>query len=777
MNKIEEMIFPTNMVEEVSQSFLDYSLSVITDRALPDVRDGMKPVHRRIIYTMFENGLFNAKMYKKSADTVGSVLGRYHCHGDSSVYEAMVRLAQSFSLRYPLVDGHGAFGDIDGNPAAHMRYTEARLSKIAEEMTRDLKKDTVDWKLNFSEDLYEPIVLPSRFPNLLVNGSTGIAVGMACSFAPHNLTEIVDAIVAYLKDSEISDLDLFNIIGGPDFPTGGLVVNKDELFTGYKTGKGRIRIRSKYKVETRGKKTLIVFYELPYMTKKNKIIEDIVMLCESKEIEGIADVRDESDTNIALVIELNKGFDADNIANILFAKTQLENTYSINNTCLVNNEPKVLSTKELVRYYVEFQQEVLIRRSKFELAKILKRLNVIEALIIALANIDEVIAIIKGSENSAAAQAALLKKFFVNEEQAKAVLDMKLARLTRLQVQELKEEEEELVYSKVRLEIILGDIKELNKVFIEELSEIQRKYKSPRRTEISQVTVVKDKKNKPEVVIKPITLAIDNSYNIKFIEPKAFKNKKNTNDYNYIITTDTSDSLSIFMNNGKVYKLPLHELKDNSNIIALLEIKNEKIIDILADTSKKFIVFLTKQGMVKKTLLEEYKNIKRSGIIGISLREDDEVSNICYIDEEPLLILTKNGMSIKFNSAEVTPTSRNTMGVLGIKLKEDDFATSITPVYNNKKYIITITKNGYAKKTKTEEFTLQKRNGVGILGCRLITKDEAFANLAANEEDTIIIYSNDNLIKIPCTDVPTLGRTSQGNHIAKYGNVNNIHII
>lgn len=777
MDKIEEMIFPINITEEVSQSFLDYSLSVITDRALPDVRDGLKPVHRRIIYTMFEDGMFNNKPHKKSAQTVGSVLSRYHAHGDSSVYEAMVRLAQDFSLREPLVDGHGAFGDIDGNAAAAYRYTEARLSKIAEEMIRDIKKDSIDWKLNFSEDRYEPTVLPSRFPNLLVNGSTGIAVGMACSFAPHNLNQTINAVIEYIKNTDISGEELYNLIGGPDFPTGGLVINKDELLSGYLTGRGRIRIRSKYKIETRAKRTLIVFYELPYMTKKTKIIEDIVALCESKEIEGISDVRDESDEKIALVIELAKGYDAENIANVLFAKTQLENTYSINNTCLVDGEPKVLSLKSMIKHYVEFQEEVLTRRTKYELHRVLVRLNLIEGLIIALSNIEKVIAIIRESESTNAAGIALVKEFLLNEEQAKAILDMKLSRLTKLEVNELKTEKAELIINKNRFESILNNHEELNKLLITEISEIQHKYKSPRKTEITQFTFVKEKKNsKPEVVVKPIIVAIDSDYTIKFIEEKQFKNKKNNNDYIYIISTDTSDSLSIFMNNGKLYKLPLDDLKDNSNIIALLSIKDEKIIDILADTSKKYIVFLTKQGMIKKSLLDEYKNIKRSGIIGINLKENDEVVSICYINEEPLIIMSSKGLTIKIQSNEVTATGRNTMGVLGIKLK-DDSAASLTPVYDNKQFVLIITKNGFIKKTKKEEYTLQKRNGVGIIGTKITSSDQALAIIAVNENDTILIYSNDKLVKIPCTDVPTIGRTSQGNHIVKSGNVNNIHII
>jgi len=777
IDKLEEIIFPTNIIEEVSQSFLDYALSVITDRALPDVRDGLKPVHRRIIYTMYEEGLFNNKPYEKSAATVGNVMGRYHAHGDSSVYEAMVRLAQNFSLRYPLIDGHGAFGDIDGNSPAHMRYTEAKLSKIAEEMVRDINKDTVDWKLNFSESRKEPIVLPSRYPNLLVNGATGIAVGMACSFAPHNLYNVIDCVTAYIENPKITNKELFEILGGPDFPTGGIVINKDELLEGYTNGRGRIRIRSKYKIEQRAKKDLLIFTELPYMTKKTKIIEDIVNLCEKKEIEGISDVRDESDENIALVVEIAKGYDPHNIANILFSKTQLENTYSINHTCLVNGEPKVLSLKNLIKFYVDFQQEVLTRRINFDLQKILIRLNIVKGLIIALADIDNVIKIIKESNFYVEALETLIETYNLNNLQAKAILDMRLSGLTKLQVQELKEEELELNNKKIKLEAILADINLLNQLFIKEIKEIQIKYKKPRLTDITQIDIIKTKKSKPDIIIKPITIAIDKKYNIKVIEDKSFKNKKNTNDYIYIINTLTSNSLSIFLNNGKIYNINISELKDNSNLINLLNLDKEKIINVLSKTNNKYILFLTKKGIVKKSFIEEYNNIKRNGAIGIKLREDDEVVSICYINEEPVSILTKNGIIIKFKSQEISSTGRNTIGVNGIKLKDSDEAISITPIYEDKEYILIITKNGFVKKTKKEEYTIQKRNGVGLIGCKLNYQDQSINILSVNDNDNIIIYSNDTLIKIPCSNVPTVGRSTQGNHIVKTGNVNNIHII
>ena len=775
---LEEMIFPVNIQEEVSQSFLDYSLSVITDRALPDVRDGLKPVHRRILYSMFEEGMLSTKAHVKSAKAVGAIMGNYHPHGDSSVYDALVRLTQDFSLNHPLVDGHGSFGDIDGNSAAAMRYTEARLSKISEEMLRDIKKNTVPFKPNFSEDKMEPIVLPSRFPNLLVNGTTGIAVGMACSFVPHSLEGSINAVISYIKNNDITIKELLDIIGGPDFPTGGIVINENELLEGYTKGRGRVRIRAKYHIETRAKKQLLVFTEIPYMTKKVKIIEDIVKLCEDKEIEGISDVRDESDEKIALVVEIAKGFDPDNIANILFSKTQLENTYSINNTCLVDGSPQVLSLKELVSYYSHFQEEVIINRTKFELKKIYDRLEIVEGLIIALAEIENVRKIFKESDSSANAQIKLIEKYKLTEIQAKAILDMKLARLTKLQVDELKEEKIELVNKSKYLESVLEDKEILHNLLITELNAIKTQYKKPRRTEIKQIDVVKTKKsNKPEIIIKPVLVAIDNNYNITFIEESKFKNKKNSKDYIYTIKTTTVDQLTVFTNLGKVYRVNVHEIKNGDNLLRLLDIKNESIVNIITDNNKQFVMFLTKHGMIKKSLLTEYQNIKRNGTIGITLKDDDEVVDICYLGNESIILGTKNGLTIHFVTTDITAVGRTAMGVLGIKLKDGDAAAAITPVSTSAPYILTISKNGFAKKTKKEEYTIQKRNGVGVQGIKIADGDSLFAILSVTDADEILIYSNNILVKTTGKDVPIVGRVSQGNHLAKYGNVNNIHII
>ena len=608
--------------------------------------------------------------------------------------------------------------------------------------------------------------------------TTGIAVGMACSFVPHSLEGAINAVIAYIHNNDITTKELLEVIGGPDFPTGGIVINENELLEGYTKGRGRVRIRAKYHIETRAKKQLLVFTEIPYMTKKVKIIEDIVKLCEDKEIEGISDVRDESDEKIALVVEIAKGFDPENIANILFSKTQLENTYSINNTCLVDGSPQVLSLKQLISYYSNFQEEVIINRTKYDLKKVYDRLEIVEGLIIALADIENVIQIIKQSDSAASAQIKLIDKYKLSEVQAKAILDMKLARLTKLQVNELKEEKIELIKKSKYLESILNDKAILHDVLILELNVIKNQYKKPRKTSIQQIDVVKTKKsNKPEIIVKPVLVAIDNNYNITFIEDSKFKNKKNSKDYIYTIKTTTKDQLTIFTNLGKVYRVNVHEIKNGDNLLKLLDIKSEKIINVVTDHDKQFIMFLTKNGMIKKSLLSEYQNIKRNGTIGINLKEGDEVVDICYLNNESVILGATNGLMIHIVTTDITAVGRAAMGVLGIKLKEGAFATAICPVSNVAPYILTISKNGFVKQTKKEEYTIQKRNGVGVQGIKLADNDVLFAILSISEKDDILIYSNNILVKTTGKEVPIVGRVSQGNHLAKYGNVNNIHII
>jgi len=647
---------------------------------------------------------------------------------DSSVYDAMVRLSQDFTMRYPLIDGHGAFGDRDGNPQAHMRYTEARLSKVAEDMVKDIKKNTIEWQPNYAEDREEPVYLTSSFPNVLVNPVIGIAVAMACSIVPHNIVNVYDVIKAYVERPEISMKEIMELLVGPDFPTGGLVINQKELIDGYSTGRGRVRIRGKYEIITRKGKNLINFYETPYMVKTTKLIEDIVKLCESKELEGISDVRDESDTKMSIIIEVAKGFDPENIVKVLFAKTQLEDTYSINNTVLVDGSPKVLSFKQLVEQYVKHQRTVIKRRTEFEIKKLIDRLEILNGLIIALANIYEVIKIIKQSNSAAIAQTELEQRFSLTERQSKAILDMKLARLTKLQVQELKDE----------IEVI--------------------------------------KKEKEAIIDKPVIIAIDKNMNVKIVENKTFKNKKNSDQYQYILHTSTASSVYSISNLGKVYRVPVIDLKDGTNLISLLDIKNEKIIDIIKEGAAKYLLFLTKNGMIKKTLLEEYSSIKRNGTIGIKLKEDDELVKIGFINDENIIIFTNQGMSLRCDSKLISATGRNTIGVIGVKLKDGDFASTFCSV-NDKEFILTATKNGYVKKTPISEYSLQNRSGIGIIGCKVVEKDVLVDAAAVNENDSILIYSDTSLTKIVGSDAPTLNRSAQGNRISKNGNVININII
>ena len=778
MSLTEEMIFPVNIDEEVQQSFLDYAVSVITDRALPDVRDGLKPVHRRILFAMHELKLSNSKPHRKSAQVVGEVLAKLHPHGDASVYDAMVRLAQPFSLNHPLVDGHGNFGNIDGDPAAHYRYTEAKLSKVGEIMLKDIEKNTVDWKPNFSEDKLEPVVLPARLPQLLINGTTGIAVGMACSFAPHNLGAIVKAIEEYIKNDNITHEELLEIVGGPDFPTGGLVINKDELIEGYKTGRGKIRIRGKYKIEKRGTKELIVFYEIPYMTKKSKIAEDIAKLAENKEIEGISDVRDESDKEMALVIEVKKGFNPDDIANILFAKTQLENTYSINNTCLVNGKPKTLSFKELIGHYVAFQQEVITRRTEFDLNKILARIEIINGLIIALANIDEVIELIKKSDSTALANIGLQKRFSLNENQAKAVLAMKLSSLTRLEIEELKKEKLNLEKEKEKLEKILNCRDTLNNVLITELKQFANPYIVPRRTEIVNITVEKSKKEKLTKKIENVNISINEDSIVTFVTEKQFKNRVNRENSVYRIATNTGESLIVFMSSGIIFRVPVEDLQTGDSLRRVLNLNpQDKIVNILTDNKKEFIVFLTKQGMFKKTRLSEYQNIRRTGVIGIRLRDGDEVVAIDFVDQEPVIVMSSAGNCIRFRTDNISATGRNSMGVISIKLGEGETAVDFSVDSEDKDYFITVTKNGFVKKTPKTEYPMQGRNGKGVIGVKLQDGDEAFAIEQASDSDQIIFYGTRRLVKTSVKEISVYSRASAGNKLVKDGTVTNVHLI
>ena len=666
-------IISQDMIKEMEQSFLDYSTSVITGRALPDARDGLKPVHRRILYALAELNLVPTKPYKKSARIVGDVIGKYHPHGDSSVYEAMVRMAQDWSLRYTLVEGQGNFGSVDGDGAAAMRYTEARMSKITLEMLRDLKKDVVDFQPNFSEDLEEPMVLPSRIPNLLLNGTSGIAVGMACSFAPHNMNEVIDGIIATINNRDITVEELHKeYIKAPDFPTGGTIINQHELLNGYKTGKGRVRIRGKYNVEKIGRRECLVFYEIPYGVKKEKLIEDIAKLCEDKSIEGITDIRDTSNKHgMRIEIEVKKDINPDVIANHLFRLSALEDTYSLNHTAIVNKSPKVLNLKELIEVYIDHQVEVITRRTQFDLRKIDARLHIIEGLLKALEDIDNVIALIKASNNVQVAIEGLMKKYSLSEIQAKAIVEMKLRKLTGLEKVELEQENKELVEEANHLKSILGSTEVLNSVLIDELNEIKSNYGDARKTDVTNVIVKADEKDIQYVQPEEVVVVMTKAGNVKKIPAKSFKVQnrngkgvKNQDDIILdVIRTNTIDTLMVFTALGKMYRLVVDQVPTGTNssrgvaIHTLVKMEeHDKAIAITSlkrKTDAEFVVSVSEQGMIKKTKLEEYMKAKKSGIAAVGLREGDSIANIVFIKDEQLILVSEKGMSIRFKTDNI----------------------------------------------------------------------------------------------------------------------------
>lgn len=788
-------IISTDMIQEMEQSFLDYATSVITGRALPDVRDGLKPVHRRILYALSDLNLIPSKPYKKSARIVGDVIGKYHPHGDTAVYEAMVRMAQEWSLRYPLVDGQGNFGSVDGDSPAAMRYTEARMKKITLEMMKDLKKDVVDFQPNFSEDLMEPVVMPSRIPNLLVNGTSGIAVGMACSFAPHNMNEVIDAIVATINNRDITVEELHSeYIKAPDFPTGGTIINQHELINGYKTGKGRVRVRGRYKVEKIGKKECVVFYEIPYGVKKEKLIEDIAKLCEEKKIEGISDIRDTSNKmGMRIEIEVKKDVNPDVIANHLFRLSALEDTYSLNHTAIVNKMPKVLSLKELITHYIDHQIEVITRRTEFDLRKIDARLHLIEGLLVALENIDNVIGLIKGSKNAAEAVDNLQKKYNLSEVQAKAIVDMKLRKLTGTDKIELENENKELLEQAKYLKSILGSTEVLNSVLIDELKEMKSEYGDARRTEVTNVIVKADEKEIQYVQPEEVVVVMTQAGNIKKIPSKSFrvqnrngKGVKNQDDIILdVIRTNTIDTLMVFTALGKMYRLVVDQVPTGTNasrgtsIHTLVKMEeHDKAIAITSlkrKTDAEFVVSVSELGMIKKTKLEEYQKAKKSGIAAVGLREGDSISNITFLKDEQLLLVTEKGMSIRFRTDNIGSVGRTALGVRGIKLAEDDRVVAALPIGKETDELAIFSEYGMAKRTPLTEYPLQNRDGKGTITYKPSESTGKVVSAALVEDkDNILLVGDQTSICISAKDIPTLGKASLGNIMIKGNTVMSI---
>ena len=778
-------VIDTPIIQEVEQSFLDYSLSVITDRAIPSAEDGLKPVARRILWDMFDKGYMNNKKFVKCAQPVGDTMGRFHPHGDSSIYGALVWLSQPWNMRYPLISFHGNNGSRDGDEPAAYRYTECKLSKEGEEMLADIKKNTVDWASAYTDEEDEPVYLPGRIPNLIVNGTSGIAVAMACSFAPHNMNEVMEAIKYALANPNCKIDELLNFIKGPDFPTGGLIINKDELATAYKTGKGRARIRGEYVVETKAGKDSIVFTSIPYKVSKENLAIEIDKLCEAGSIEGISAIRDESNKDgVRFVVELAKGVSAEPIIAKLFKMTQLENTYSINQVALVDKKPRLLNIKQLIEIYIEHQRDVLLRKTKYEADKIQARIHILEGLLIALEDIDNVITLIKKSENAAAAKVSLMSVYNLSEAQAKAILDMKLSRLAKLEKIEIQKEKEELEKEFERLSLILKDPSdELMKIF----DEIKTKYGDNRKTTITQVSTTKEEKEIEFVEPEKCVVVMTEGGLIKRVPSTSFKTQKRngkgvkTQDdiTSAVIRTNTIDSLMIFTDKGKMYRLLVNDVPVGNNttkgqsiksLIAMDTDENPTVIySIYRDTDAKYVMFVTKNGLVKKTSLEEYvKTKKKTGITAISLKEDDALATVFLVKDEPIVLLTNNGMGIKFSSMEIAATSRNTSGIKGITLSEDDYVVAGLPVRNSKDSLAIFSTNGLSKKISLDDLMIQKRAGKGLI-CYKPTASSGEVSAAAliSDEDNLLICGNANSICISATEIPLLSRASLGNQVIK----------
>lgn len=786
-------ILKTPIIEEVEQSFLDYSLSVITDRAIPSAEDGLKPVVRRILWDMWDKGYKNDKKFVKCAQPVGDTMGRFHPHGDSSIYGALVGISQPWNMRYPLITFHGNNGSRDGDEPAAYRYTECKLSKIGEEILRDIKKNTVDWNSAYTEEEEEPVYLPGVIPNLLVNGTTGIAVAMACSFAPHNLNEIMDACIKVLNEPDVKVKDLLNIVNGPDFPTGGLLINKDELATAYATGKGRARVRAEYKIETKNGKDSIVYTSIPYKVSKESLIEDIDKLCEEKKIEGIVSIRDESGNGeVRFVVELAKGVSSAPIIAKLFKFTRLEDTYSFNQVALVNKEPRLLNLKQLIEVYLEHQKDVLKRATQFDLEKVKARIHILEGLILALENIDNVIALIKQSNSPSEAVSKLMTTYHFSEVQGKAIVDMKLSRLTKLEKIELETEKQEKVKEAERLESILKNpIPELERIF----NEIKTKYGDSRRTTITQIAEeTKEEKEIAFVEPEKCVVVLTEGGCIKRIPTTSYRTQKRngkgikTQDdiTNMILRTNTIDSLMIFTDRGKMYRLLVNDIPVGTNVSVGQSIKSLVAMDtdespaviysIYRDTDAKYVFFTTKNGLVKKTTLEEYiKTKKKTGIAAISIKEGDELVSVCLVKDEPMILLTKNGYGIKFSSMEIGATSRATSGVKGITINPDDEVIAALPLRHDTDAIAIISETGLGKKFSSSELPLQKRAGKGLI-CYKPTNSTGFVADGAlvSDEDNILIIGDKSSICVSATEIPELSRASIGNQIIKNNKVKSI---
>lgn len=769
---------------EMRESFLDYAMSIIVSRALPDVRDGLKPVHRRVLYAMSELGMSPDKPHKKSARIVGEVIGKYHPHGDSAVYETMVRMAQDFSLRYMLVDGHGNFGSIDGDSAAAMRYTEARLSKIAMELLRDLNKETVDFQPNYDGEEKEPSVLPARFPNLLVNGLSGIAVGMATNFAPHNLTEVINGVQAFIRNPEMTPLDLMEFIKGPDFPTAGLILGREGIRRAYTTGRGSVTMRARAEIEENNGKARIIVHEIPYQVNKARLVEKIAELVREKRIEGITDLRDESDRNgMRIVIELRRDVNPSVVLNNLYHHTQMQYNFGVNMIALVNNEPRLLNLRDVIYYYVQHQIEIIRRRTEFDLKKAEARAHILEGMLVALDHLDEVIAIIRGSRSDEVARNSLMERFGLSFDQAQAILDMRLRRLTGLERERLEEEYTELKKKIAEFLAILADEQLVLNIIHDELQEIKEKYGDERRTEI---TIGGDILDEDLIPREDVIITISHSGYIKRLPVTTYRSQKRggrgvmgmgTKDDDFVehmFVTNSHQYLMFFTDKGKVYRIKAYEIPDLSRIargtpvINLIQIEQgesiQAVIPVEDFNEDQFLFFATKHGIVKKTPLDDYVNIRKGGLIAINLREEDSLVGVKLTDGEQEIIMgTNSGMSIRFSERDVRSMGRSATGVKGITLDHDDYVIDMD-VIDPANDVLIITEKGYGKRTPTSEYRLQTRGGKGIKTINVTEKNGPVVGLKVvnDEEDLMVITASGTIIRTSIDGISQMGRYAQG---------------
>ena len=784
-------ILPVNLEQEMRNSYIDYAMSVIVSRALPDVRDGLKPVHRRILYAMQEAGMTSGKPYKKSARIVGEVLGKYHPHGDSSVYDAIVRMAQDFSMRYMLADGHGNFGSVDGDPPAAMRYTEVRMAKIAELMLQDIDKDTVDFVPNYDESLKEPSVLPSKFPELLVNGTSGIAVGMATNIPPHNMSEVIDGVLMLIDNPDASVEELMTVIKGPDFPTGGLIMGTTGIRDAYPTGRGSVKMRAKAHIETMSNgKPRIVVTELPYQVNKARLIEKIAELARDKQIEGITDLRDESDRKgMSIVIELRKDINPDIMLNQLYKHTQLQDTFGVIMLALVDNQPRILTLKQVLHYYIQHQEDVITRRTRYELSKAEARAHILEGLTIALDHLDAVITTIRESQTADIARNALMDGFKLSEKQAQAILDLRLQRLTGLEREKIEEEYQEVLKKIEWLKSVLADESKIMTIIKEELTAVKEKYGDARRTTITYD--MSEMSEEDLIADEDVVLTISHNNYIKRMKLDTY-NKQNrggqgilgmsTKEGDFvenILITTTHHTILFFTSRGRVHYLKAYQIAEASRqargtaLINLLKLdKGEKITAVLQVREynpAKFLFMATRKGIVKKVQLSEFNTTRKLGVIALKLDDDDELIGVKQTDgQKQIVIGTRNGYAIIFDEEEVRSMGRIARGVKGIKLRDGDEVVGMDTIKRDSE-ILTVTAGGYGKRTKVEEYTTHHRGAMGVINLRVTEKTGEVIGLKVvrDGQELMLISTNGIIIRTGLDKISVIGRASQGVIIMK----------